>query len=654
VADSLARLCAAPVPGNWGNTPFDSLISLFRSWRPHTMADLLRRLAVLDRVVADHPAVGWDLLLSLADTRFDSADVPPALSWRDDDAGAEAIPSDEEIIATLNHIQNRLFDLAAGDADRTAALLGKADALHPDDLARLWALTETFAAPGVADDPAREKLCGALRDYLSWHLNHNDSGEEAVTRLTATPAALYDRLQPDDPVIRHRWLFGSGWPELPEKTDIHDRAPRLTRQKSALSEVLAAEGTPDRFIAHCVEPHAIGWVTAQLDLSDDWLGKWLSERIGYFDDDKALRLAATGLLHGLPVERRQPIIERLLVAATEDKALALLSAAPADAWTWDRVAALGAAVADRYWKAVSTPYPHMMDDAVFAAERLLGVQRPWAALCALRLAYETAPTTLLLRILKELLTTKEKIGDGQSLQFLVGEAFDRIADDPAIADNDVISVEFGYSKLFTHRPNKKRRIYRALAADPDLFIQLLQMVFRRTDGTIEDETPPGAANELAWRVLDNWRRIPGTDDDGVINTAAFNDWIDRALTAAEACDRLDVAQKVIGGVLAHAPVDPDDGLWPVAALRDVLDRPDLGSLRNGLNCGLFNKRGAMWRGLTDGGGQERALAQTYRAWADGLADHWWNLAGTLRDLAEGYERRGADEDAEAARRAEER
>lgn len=184
VADSLARLCAAPVPGNWGNTPFDSLKSLFRSWSPHTTADLLRRLAALDRVVVDHPAVGWDLLLSLAYKRFDSADVPPALSWRDDDAGAEARPSDEEIIATLNHIHNRLFDLAAGDADRTAALIGNADEFHPDDLARLWALTETFAAPGVADDPARERLCGALRDYLSWHLNHNDSGEEAVTRLT--------------------------------------------------------------------------------------------------------------------------------------------------------------------------------------------------------------------------------------------------------------------------------------------------------------------------------------------------------------------------------------------------------------------------------------------------------------------------------------
>lgn len=295
----------------------------------------------------------------------------------------------------------------------------------------------------------------------------------------------------------------------------------------------------------------------------------------------------------------------------------------------------------------------MMDDAVFAAERLLGVQRPWAALCALRLAYETAPTTLLLRILKELLTTKENIGDGQSLQFMVGEAFDRIADDPAIADNDVISVEFGYSKLFTHRPNKKRRIYRALAADPDLFIQLLQMVFCRSDGVKDAEGTPEVAKS-AWRVFHDWRRIPGSDDDGVIDVAAFNDWIDRALTAAGACDRLAVAQSVIGGVLAHAAVDPVDGLWPVAALRDALDRQDLGSLRNGLSCGLFNKRGVVSRDLTEGGGQERALAQTYRAWADGLAGRWWNLAETLRNMAEGYERRGADEDAEAARRAEER
>lgn len=653
VADSLARLCAAPVPGNWGNTPFGSLKSLFRSWSPHTTADLPQRLAALDRVVDDHPAVGWDLLLSLADTRGDHCVTPPALSWRDDDAGAEVGPTYGEVVDTLRHVHNRLFDLAAGDADRTATLIGKADALHPDDLARLWALTETFAAPGVADDLVRERLCSALRHYLHRRLNYSQSGEEAVTQLTATPAALYDRLQPDDPVIRHRWLFASGWPELPEKTDITDETTRLERQKSALSEALAAEGALDRFIAQCAEPYAVGWMTAQVDLPDDWLERWLSERIGRFDDDSALRLAATGLLHGLPVERRQPTIERLLAAATEDKALALLLAAPADAWTWDRVAALGAAVADRYWKAVSTPYPHTTADAVFAAERLLGVQRPWAALSALRLAYKTVPTTLLLRILKELLTTRENIGDGQLIQYLVGEALDRITDDPALADNDVIPVEFAFSKLFTHRPNKKPRIYRALATDPDFFIQLLRLVYRRSDGMEDAEGTPEVAKS-AWRVLHDWRRIPGADDDGVINAAVFNDWIDRALTAAAQCDRSAIAQSVIGGVLAHAPVDPVDGLWPVAVLRDVLDRPNLDSLRNGLNCGLFNKRGVVSRSLTEGGGQERALAQTYRAWADGLAGRWWNLAETLRDLAEGYERRGADEDAEAARRAEER
>ena len=65
--------------------------------------------------------------------------------------------------------------------------------------------------------------------------------------------------------------------------------------------------------------------------------------------------------------------------------------------------------------------------------------------------------------------------------------------------------------------------------------------------------------------------------------------------------------------------------------------------------GIFNKRGVTSRGLTDGGVQERALADRYEASATALMDDWPRVARLLRDVAEGYRRDALREDEEARR-----
>src|SRR5208337_5070948 len=102
-----------------------------------------------------------------------------------------------------------------------------------------------------------------------------------------------------------------------------------------------------------------------------------------------------------------------------------------------------------------------------------------------------------------------------------------------------------------------------------------------------------------------------------------------------------------GNVLAHSPSD-SDGVWPAVPIRELIEFTQSRDLEKGIIIGVCNKRGVTSRGMTDGGTQERGLAQTYRAWSRATELHWPRTAALLEDLATSYEREAVwhDEDAE--------
>jgi hypothetical protein len=99
------------------------------------------------------------------------------------------------------------------------------------------------------------------------------------------------------------------------------------------------------------------------------------------------------------------------------------------------------------------------------------------------------------------------------------------------------------------------------------------------------------------------------------------------------------------------PIDPD-GVWPLEAVRDVLDRPELEKMRNGFVLGAMNKRGVTSRAHDEGGRQERELAGTYRGHARALHNSHVPVAVALEQLASWYENDGLREDLQARLRRE--
>jgi alpha-L-fucosidase len=104
---------------------------------------------------------------------------------------------------------------------------------------------------------------------------------------------------------------------------------------------------------------------------------------------------------------------------------------------------------------------------------------------------------------------------------------------------------------------------------------------------------------------------------------------------------------MIGQLLAAAPAD-SDGLWPCAPVREALEEAASLNIAAGMSMGVYNSRGAHWRG--EGGDQERSLAEKYRTWAQRLQFESPYVANLLEQIASSYDREAAREDAEAAAR----
>jgi hypothetical protein len=214
----------------------------------------------------------------------------------------------------------------------------------------------------------------------------------------------------------------------------------------------------------------------------------------------------------------------------------------------------------------------------------------------------------------------------------------------------LVRLEFGLIPLLGYEGEQRAKtLYQALMTEPNLFVEVLCLVYKATHGE-PTEPPPSEASkvafELGWRVLHECRRQPGTRSDGTVDHDAFVGFIDEARRLARDADRLAVCDVTLGQILAYAPPDAD-GIWPFKAARDVLDRPELEDVRSGFHTGCYNKRGVTSRAPDEGGGQERTLADSYRAHARAVQNSQPNLAAALEDLARTYERQGVREDVEA-------
>jgi hypothetical protein len=347
----------------------------------------------------------------------------------------------------------------------------------------------------------------------------------------------------------------------------------------------------------------------------------------------------------------------LLQAAAEglpaDECRRLFVCAPFQASTWRLVDGYGEDIRAGYWKHVFPSWGrHTPAELTELIDRLLEARRPRAAFNAVHMDFKDIETSRLKRLLRDIATVNaEPAGHFKLDRYYISEALDSLDGRAGVTRDEMAQLEFLFIDALDDSKHGIPNLESQIAQSPALFVQAVALAYKRSD---KGEDPPewrienleqrAAVASEAHRLLDQIKKLPGTDENERIDAAALAAWLAEVRRLCREYARATIGDHCLGQLLARAP-EGENGIWPCEAVCEAMEGIASPEIGEGFHIGVYNSRGAHWRG--EGGAQERELAAKYRAWAERLHFDYPYVGGVLEGIAASYEHDAGWQDSEA-------
>lgn len=669
----LARLAQIEINDNWVNKPENSLGAIFRSWMPQTAASNDERLALVKVLFDRFPDVAWKICVAQFGNGRRVGDYSHKPTWRPDGYGhGEPFPTWGPIL----EFADKMIELALSQACYSVSMLSDLiDRLHDltdADQDRVWALVETWAKTASDNDKItlREKIRISTLSRQAM-LRAKKRGKQS--RLAAAAKQIYTALEPHNLLDKHAWLFKDTWidesaDELEniENIDYKERETRIRKQQSdALKEIHGQYGIVG-LLETAIRSGAsgtIGALVAERMLNEEELLSLVSLAFQKRSESESAARASEWLIQGIlgvmpNDQKREAFLRSAIPAIGTQNATRLLALAPFCEATWSLVYSYGEEVETRYWKEV---VPGWLRDApaemAKAVDMLMKARRPRAAFALIKADPEKLP----IHTLFQLLTVMAQDGDDKTGEYLlehyyVEMAFECVNRTSELSLEQKAGLEFAYLDVLDrawdrHAKSAIPNLERYIEDHPEVLVQAIVWTYKRKDGA---EDPPefkveaekaSFMAERGFKLIQALKRIPGSDEHGSVDAERLAKWTQTVRQSCAELSRIEIADIVIGEMLASAQIGKD-GAWPCEAVRGVMEDIQSENMMRGAHTGVYNSRGVHARGPS--GDQERQLADKYRRWAQQIRMSSPYVASELlMKLTETYEREAVREDTEA-------
>ena len=672
----LARLSQVQINDNWVNKPINSLEAIFRAWMPQTAADHDARVKLMKTLAKRFPDVAWKICVAQFGDHQGVGHYSHKPRWRPDGYGfGEPFRTWDPVRAFMREMVEMALNWQEHTLQTLSDLVERMQDLPEEYQTRVWSLLAAWAESKASDEDKavmREKIRVSTLSRRAALRSKKDKQAEA---LKTTAKAAYAALEPSDMLNKHAWLFRETWVdesadevEDVENIDFKKREERIQNQRvEAMRDVLSGRGVPG--LLELAERGNAAWTIGVLAAMKDLLNeRQCIELLGLAfarvskgnDDAHASKNVIAGALRATADdEKRTRIIKAVAAGMPEDDMARLLVLGPYAAATWKVVDTLGQAAQDKYWNEVVPDWIHQSDEENNeGVERLLKAGRPRAAFACIRFKPAKLDAQVLFRLMSEMATGgNDKSGEYMLEHHNVEQAFKHLNASPALTLDQKAGLEFAFIEVLARPWDRRTESYgipnleRYIEAHPEVFVQAIVWAYKRKDGGIDPEdfrVAPDRVRDMAergYKLIEAIQRIPGHNEIGELTAGNLAKWIGKVRQSAAELSRADVADSCIGELLSHSPVGAD-GIWPCEAVRQVMDDMQSEPLMRGAHTGVYNSRGAHWRG--EGGDQERELAAKYRAWAKALqSSHPYVASVLLTGLVRTYEAEANREDIEA-------
>ena len=656
-ADYLIRVCvilgelAERDPGgNTLNRPANSLTTILLPWQSNTTAPINKHEVAVKKLIKEVPDVAWNLLISLLPNQHQMSFGTRKPEWMD------TVPDDWEDLVTQEKHSKQVasyaeiaISMASNDMDKLAELIGILNSLPQPSLDKLLAHLSSEEICGKPEDQ-RLKLWTQLTEFASNHRRFSDAEWALSDNIVSKIETVAAKLAPENPFYFYRRLFS-----YKARNDYYKRRETQKgqqqeldqRRQQAIKEILA-DGGMDMVLqfAESVEApwfvgHCLGNI-AQAETDKHILPALL--------ETENTKLA---LLASAYVSCRQDVngwewadgFDKSNWSITQISQF--LSYLPLAKETWTRAKDWLGSDEKEYWNKISANQYPIDDDFGFAIDKLIAYDRPHTAIEWLS-DKKPLDKTRSVKALRAAISSQEPPQEMGTHTII--EIIEALQDDPDTDPDDLFQIEWAYLRLLDRYASPKS-LENRLASDPDFFCEVIRLIYRskkETESPKEFSEQEKAIAENAYKLLDKWRILPGTQSNGQFLPEQFTEWLNRTKEACAESGHLEAALRRIGKVLIHAPSDPE-GLWIHRTVASALNAKDAEKMRDSFWIGIVNSRGV--HTIDPTGKPERELAEEYKQKAEEVENKGYlHFAVTLRKLADGYEREAeinvAEHDAE--------
>lgn len=664
VAKQLARLsdldpATINPKGKWANRPNKSLREIFLSWYPCTMATAEQRLKVIDQLRKHEPSVAWKLMVDILPYPRSITRLTHKPDWRDWAVEAGPPVTRQKANPMIRELVDRLVNDVGTDDMRWKSLIPLVDNL-PDEQCNILIDKIKEVSASLNNQQLRASLREIMRTTLSRHIAHSTARWRMPQERIEQLLQIYTQLEPQDLVARHAWQFSHSAQFLIEETE--DWSERQEKQgksrKQVIQEIYKTGGLPDimRLAEQAEHPYSVGWT----------LGSILS--LGTQEDEFILQaLAATesylvslsqGYIHGrlaFDVDWCQSKLNSpLFMQATPLQKANFYLCLASEKHTWDLVEIAGQEVEQLYWSRVGLwgIREWSGEDLQYFVVSLAAHNRLTEAIHYVSAQSHTKegqlPPLFIANMIELALdNSNPQQVDWQQLVNDIPHLLSIIEGSGKIEELRLVRLEWEFLPWFEYSEYQPKTLMKSLADDPAFFCELLKWVFKA-----EDEEPRQLSRgeesraRNAYVLLDLWQKLPGSDEQGNIDPQKLLEWMRTASALAHDSGRGAVGDQQIGQLLSHSPPGHDE-LWPHEAVRTAIEEIANNDVELGFDVGSFNNRGGTSRGLTEGGIQEREIANRYRHYALMFRDEWPRISRMLNRMADKYERYARGEDLDA-------
>ncbi len=648
VSAILAQLSRPKIGDNWANKPEASLQAIFRSWMPQTAASVDQRVKVLEMVIKRFPNAGWKIGITEIKPGPQAGQYNYRPRWRSDASGAGQFVGVREASEFRIKTLDFLIDWPTHNQNTLGDLVESLPAMPQENQFKIWGLIDEWSQ--TAGESAKAFLRERIRLFAFTRRSRRRELGDA-TRDRAREA--YDSLRPDDPVIRHGWLFASQWVQESadeiEKEDFENKKrgehiDRLRREAiteiwtergfEGVKELLTGSGASDtvgHYVASCL---------TDVSSRADFIRRCLSLDGGLLSKAE---WCLQGFLLAIGDETRARVLQSVAEELPAEERKRLFVCAPFKASTWRLLDGYGEDIRSRYWKDVVPSWGrHTPAELTEMIDRLLESQRPRAAFYAGRMSFKDIETSRLKRLLRDV----AKVNTEPAEQFkldrdYISEALDSLDGRVGVTRDEMAQLEFLFIEALNHSEHGIPNLESQIAQTPEMFAQAVALAYKRSD---EGEDPPEwrienpeqrvAIASSAYSLLDQIKKIPGTDENGQIDAGALVAWLTQVRHLCRENGRADIGDQCLGQLLAKAPKG-ENGMWPCEAACKAMEEIASLEIEKGFRLGVFNSRGVTTRG--EGGEQERRLVKKYRSWAEALGFNYPFVGRLLEKIAAYYE-----------------